>query len=110
MLVIRPSQIESLRAARVARFALRLERHLKTAGHTGPLRDVIAFGIANAAAFGLSTERDVARLVELLDAYGASPRPGIELPRPALSVLLRYGMDPRDKLDRFEQWLRDNRR
>jgi len=107
MLIIRPSQMESLRAAAAANFAARLEQHFISAGHCGNLQDTIAYAQSVAADFGLGAERDMVRFVELLLARSVRSQQALDLPRPALSILYRHGADPQDKLDRFEHWMRE---
>lgn len=109
MLVIRAEQVRTLERNRRVSFEQALGKHLeaKLRGHGGTLDAeligrVVARGLGQASRFGLSTEAQVARFVEII----LLQLPGFEeeLPKQALAILLSYGMDPKEKLDRFERW------
>jgi hypothetical protein len=108
MFIIRASQMETLRADVVERLAARLVLHLEALGYAGPARELVDYALDNASEFGLPTERALLRLTEALAACFAAPQAAIELPVPALSILLRHGMAPDEKLLRFEKWVREN--
>lgn len=109
MLTIAEHQMASLRSALAEDFALRLERHLRDCGHTGPVRDAIACSRSLAADFGLQAERDVARLAELLLQYAAGVSGEVCLPPQALSILSRHGTDPGARLESLAHWIGEGR-
>jgi hypothetical protein len=63
--------------------------------------------IERAQEYGMRRERDVARYVEWLYRY-SNGGPLNPLSKEAQNILLAYGVEPSVKLDRLEQWAREN--
>ncbi|MBV6321785.1 hypothetical protein [Duganella violaceipulchra] len=83
-----------------------LEERADSAAATGvvegdALLQEVRAGVALAQSFHLETERDVAALVTTLKNHFGSCAP--DLPRPALSILTTWGVEPQDKLRRFAE-------
>ena len=104
MLTIRPEQIKALEADRIRQFKARLRRHLEPLAPSCPdLEAHIDRGLSDARAFGLVCEKDVARFVEITcERLGGFPSG--RLPKPALAILMTYGLNPSVKLDRYLAW------
>jgi len=85
--------------------AKHLENKLRergTAVGEGLVARVVEQGLEQSTRFGLTTEAQVARFTEILLLQLAGL--GEVLPKQALAILLSYGLDPNEKLDRFERW------
>ena len=105
MLLIRNEQLQQLSRAARADFERRLCLHLNRTAGVSPARleTEVPAAIDSAADFDITAERDVARYCELLYQIQGKPRAS-ELPKPALNILLAYGVPPEVKLDRLEAW------
>ncbi len=104
MLTIRAKQMEALGRARTEDFLRRLQMHLRAllptcADPEGEARR----GLRMAATFGLETEAEVAAFVEITCRHFGTIPEG-DLPRPALAVLMTYGLEPVRKLARYREW------
>lgn len=105
--------MESLQREQMKSFHMRLRLYLaECAAERGrivspqQIDTLVELGMDQCRRFHLVRELDIARYLELLLRL-----PDMEsamLPRAALQVLLRYGVDPSRKLDGFESWLEVN--
>ncbi|MGG7567838.1 hypothetical protein ACQ5SO_16925 [Rhodovulum sp. DZ06] len=110
MLRISQEQLDRLGADRRDDFRRRLHAHLaaRAAAAGGdpaaaPLDAIIDQGMDEARRFGLRSEAEVVRLIELRTAA----RPDAlapPLPDPAARLLSQHGADPADRLSRFAAW------
>lgn len=106
MLTIRAEQMQSFQEAARQRFEQRLEAHLhQVLGIPIPeLKPQLPKVIASASEYGMARECDVARYSELIYRHdkGGSVQ---KLPKEALNILLAYGVEPEEKLNRLEKWV-----
>jgi len=110
MLTIRREQMRAFENSRRTAFARAIgesiECTLRKMGRGNEcveLDATIHHEIEQAQRFGLTREREVARFVETTILHlGISGNK--ELPKPALAILLSYGLDPSIKLERFHTW------
>jgi hypothetical protein len=116
MLVIREAQLQVFRDLSRQRFEQRLKQYVREALVAAGiafteevLQDQIELGMKNARELGLIAERDVARYIAIVCSVLAGFTPESH-PRPALHILRAPGQEPREKLDRFEEWARAYRR
>ena len=109
MLLIRPKQLDILSAAQRTSFDTRMLVHLKKffreqydgLGEEGVV-EAVHYGIARAATYGITTERDVCKYVDLMFALGRDfdtdarfdwPQPILTDPRtpdPSVRIALLY--------------------
>lgn len=105
MFTIRRQQMTVLEEMVLDNFVARLGTQLAGTkdgpGGAALLQDVRA-GVSLARSFHLETERDVAALITTLKTRFGSCAP--DLPRPALSILTTWGVEPEVKLQRFTEW------
>lgn len=105
MLVIRDAQMKVLARAVRRSFEGRLIRHLsETRGLPEErLEAELPATIQTAMDLGFVRECDVARFCEAMYRYAGGP--GIEgLPKVAQNILLAYGVEAAEKLDRLDRW------
>jgi hypothetical protein len=110
MLRIRAEQMRAFELQRISLFREKLFRHLNEAvPECASPKAEIERGLAAAREFGLASEKDVARFVEITCRYlGRFPEG--RLPVPALTILMAHGIDPAVKLDRYSKWAESNGR
>ncbi|WP_296947353.1 hypothetical protein [uncultured Massilia sp.] len=109
MLTIRAEQMQAFDRASLDGFKRRLRDSLAPLLPETDLHVLVERGVADAPAFGLASERDIARFVEITGTVlGAFPDG--RLPVPALAILMSTGLAPSDKLDRYEAWARSQGR
>ena len=112
MLTIRNEQMQALADARTAAFARELHDWLvarlqaqDVSIESSVLDAQIREGCAQARALRLGSERDVAHFIEMvLLRRGGFPESG--WPRPALAILSGPGHAAAEKLQRLDDWLR----
>jgi hypothetical protein len=104
MLRIRAEQMRAFELHRASLFREKLLRHLYevTPACEAPEAQ-IERGMVMAGEFGLTSEKDVARFVEITCRY-LGRFPETRLPVPALAVLMAHGAEPAAKLDRYSAW------
>jgi len=112
MLTIRDAQTEALRRHAIVDFQKQLRGRVAELAPNFTAEQVeaqVARGMALAAEFHLSREIDVARFVEIVLVHlgGFKEQP---LPKPALSILYGYKVDPEVKLRRFREWCEETAR
>jgi hypothetical protein len=116
MLTIRREQMKAFEISRRAGFARAIgesiECSLREMGRGNEcveLDAAIHHRMEEAQRFGLTRESEVARFVETTILHlGVSWKK--DLPKPALAILLSYGLDPSVKLERFRTWVREESR
>jgi hypothetical protein len=107
MLVIRDEQLAVFRNAALEGFSERLIPRLRSSlpsRSEADLRAEIFKGARYALQFGIVSERDLARYIEIVVLHmgGFSDKP----PKAALNILQAHGAEPRSKLDGLAEWVR----
>lgn len=108
MLTIRTEQLRAFGLERIRQFRQKLLRHLnEVAPECSNPEWQVERGMADAEAFGLVSEQDVARFIATTCTH-LGGFPSGRLPKPALAILMTYGDDPSRKLDRYARWALSN--
>ncbi|HWC96384.1 MAG TPA: hypothetical protein VG456_06540 [Candidatus Sulfopaludibacter sp.] len=111
MLTIRAEQMKAFQQARRQEFYRKLELHLAAIPDIQALgwneeriRSEVEKAVAQAAEFQLKRESEVARLAEIfctrLDGFSGKP-----VDPEGLNILYAYGVAPKEKFRRFEEYL-----
>jgi hypothetical protein len=105
MLVIRDAQMKAFSDSARQDFERRLVRHLGETTPIPPDRLVaeVPGAIQSAGELGFVRQCDVARYCELMYRHAGGPVMD-GLPKEARNILLAYGVEPAEKLDRLERW------
>jgi hypothetical protein len=110
MLTIRDEQMQAFELDRIHEYQEKLLRHLReVAPECAEPEKQIERGMAEGPEFGLSSEKDVARFVEITCVF-LGGFPAGRLPKTALAILMTYGGETAVKLKRYEEWARRNGR
>lgn len=105
MLTIRAEQMRAFQETSLRAYQQRLETHLnEVLGIPVPrLQSELPPMIKSGSVYGMRRECDIARYCELIYRY-AYKESAENLSKAARSILLAYGVESAEKLNRFEQW------